>query len=56
MAASRVNVVQREDRARGLKWPKLDELVSEPEEYFGEARVSGRDVPAIWRGVPGDEG
>ena len=33
----------------GLKWPRLDELVSEPGEYFGEAHISGRDVPALWK-------
>ena len=34
----------------GLKWPGLDELVSEPEKYFGEGRVSGKDCPGLWKG------
>ena len=34
---------------RGLKWPKLDELMSEPEDYFKEHKVSGKDVPTIWK-------
>ncbi len=33
----------------GLKWPKLDELISEPEDYFGEEKITGRDVPRLWR-------
>lgn len=32
-----------------LKWPKLDELISHPEGYFGEKVVSGQDVPRLWR-------
>lgn len=34
---------------RGLKWPKLDELISEPEDYFKEHKISGSDVPSIWK-------
>ncbi|MGC8577988.1 MAG: ribonuclease H-like domain-containing protein [Thermoproteota archaeon] len=34
----------------GLKWPKLDELISEPEKYFGDMRVSGKDCPGLWKG------
>lgn len=34
--------------ADGRKWPSLDELISEPEAYYGEARISGSQVPAIW--------
>lgn len=34
---------------RGLKWPKLDELISEPEDYFKEHKISGKDVPSIWK-------
>ncbi|MEM0116828.1 MAG: ribonuclease H-like domain-containing protein [Conexivisphaerales archaeon] len=33
---------------RRMKWPKLDELISEPEDYFGEGKVSGKDVPELW--------
>jgi hypothetical protein len=33
----------------GLKWPKLDELISEPEDYFEEHKISGKDVPAVWK-------
>jgi len=35
--------------AIGMKWPKLDDLVSEPEIYFQDKRITGRDVPVIWR-------
>jgi uncharacterized protein YprB with RNaseH-like and TPR domain len=35
--------------AAGLKWPKLDELISEPEDYFGTDKITGRDVPRLWR-------
>ena len=30
------------------KWPKLDELVSEPEMYFDVTRISARDIPSLW--------
>lgn len=33
----------------GLKWPKLEELISEPEDYFGENKVTGKDVPILWK-------
>jgi uncharacterized protein YprB with RNaseH-like and TPR domain len=33
----------------GLKWPKLDELFSQPEQYFREPIISGKDVPLLWR-------
>lgn len=33
----------------GMKWPKLDELISEPEDYFGEEKITGRDVPRLWK-------
>lgn len=33
----------------GMKWPKLDELISEPEDYFGEEKVTGGDVPRLWK-------
>jgi uncharacterized protein YprB with RNaseH-like and TPR domain len=33
----------------GLKWPKLDELIGEPEDYFKEHKIRGKDVPSIWR-------
>ena len=33
---------------RAIKWPKLDELVSEPEMYFDTTRVSARDIPSLW--------
>jgi len=33
-----------------LKWPKLDELISEPEKYFGDIQVSGKDCPGLWKG------
>jgi uncharacterized protein YprB with RNaseH-like and TPR domain len=34
----------------GLKWPKLDELISEPEKYFGDMQVRGKDCPGLWKG------
>ena len=42
---------------RGFKWPKLDELISEPEDYFKEHKISGKDVPSIWKAylTTGDE-
>ncbi len=33
----------------GAKWPSLDQLICLPEEYFGEPRVEGRDVPGLWK-------
>ena len=33
----------------GIKWPRLDELISEPEDYFKGLRVSGKDVPGLWK-------
>jgi uncharacterized protein YprB with RNaseH-like and TPR domain len=33
----------------GLKWPKLDELISEPEDYFHDNKISGKDVPGLWK-------
>jgi uncharacterized protein YprB with RNaseH-like and TPR domain len=33
---------------KGLKWPKLDELMSEPEDYLKESKVRGKDVPELW--------
>lgn len=32
----------------GLKWPRLDELISEPEDYYGEGKITGRNVPELW--------
>ena len=32
-----------------IKWPKLGELISEPEEYFGEEVIRGENVPELWR-------
>lgn len=32
----------------GAKWPKLDELISEPK-FFGEIQVTGKDVPGLWK-------
>lgn len=34
---------------RQKKWPKLDELISEPEDYFKEDKVRGEDIPGLWR-------
>ena len=33
----------------GIKWPKLKELISEPEDYFRERKTMGRDVPVLWK-------
>lgn len=33
---------------RNLKWPRLDDLISEPEDYFHIGKISGRDVPKLW--------
>lgn len=34
---------------KAMKWPSLDELISEPEDYFRELKVSGESVPKMWR-------
>lgn len=39
---------KRKAEEEGLKWPRLDELVSEPEDYFEETKVTGKLVPALW--------
>mgnify|MGYP002154993440 CR=1 FL=1 len=33
---------------RGEKLPKLDELATEPEEYFKLERTKGSDIPLVW--------
>jgi uncharacterized protein YprB with RNaseH-like and TPR domain len=33
----------------GLKWPRLSELISEPQQYFEDRVVSGGDVPKLWK-------
>ena len=33
----------------GIKWPKLEELISEPEDDFREKKITGRDVPVLWK-------
>jgi uncharacterized protein YprB with RNaseH-like and TPR domain len=32
----------------GLKWPKLEELLPDPETYFGDKITGGAQVPGIW--------
>lgn len=32
-----------------IKWPKLDELISLPEMYFGEPVTTGERVPMLWK-------
>lgn len=32
----------------GKKWPRLDDLISEPEDYFEEGKISGAKVPELW--------
>lgn len=39
---------KRRAETEGRKWPKLEELLPDPETYFGEAIVSGRHVPELW--------
>ena len=34
---------------KGVKWPKLDDLISEPSEYFGEQAIHNEDVPKLWK-------
>ncbi len=35
---------------QGLKWPRLDELIGEPEDYFmGNHKICGRDIPGLWK-------
>jgi hypothetical protein len=34
---------------QGLKWPRLSELISEPQQYFEDRVVSGGDVPKLWK-------
>ncbi|MGI0080594.1 MAG: ribonuclease H-like domain-containing protein [Nitrososphaerales archaeon] len=38
------------EKAEGkrLKWPKLDELISEPGDYFNDRKISGKDIPRLW--------
>ena len=33
----------------GMKWPKLDELVSDPLQYYPIRRIHSVDIPRIWR-------
>jgi len=35
--------------SQGPKWPKLDDLVSEPEMYLGIPRITGRECPILWK-------
>lgn len=30
------------------KWPSLGELISEPEDYYGQGKITGRNVPELW--------
>lgn len=39
---------KRKAAEKSIKWPKLGELISEPEEYFGERIIKGEDVPELW--------
>ncbi len=32
-----------------IKWPRLDDLISEPEDYFREQKISGKNVPILWK-------
>jgi len=33
----------------GFRWPRLIELVRDPEIYFNLPRITGREVPTIWK-------
>jgi hypothetical protein len=39
---------RRKAEAKGMKWPKLDELMSEPEDYFKDQKICGKDIPKMW--------
>jgi DNA polymerase III epsilon subunit-like protein len=39
----------RAEKKYGIKWPKLDDLISEPEFYYDEKRIRGEDVPVLWK-------
>ncbi len=39
----------RAEKKYGKKWPKLDDLISEPEFYYDEKRIRGEDVPKLWK-------
>ena len=42
----------------GMKWPRLGELISEPEDHFHTRKTSGGQVPALWKrylAEPGSE-
>ncbi len=32
----------------GIKWPGLGDLMSEPEDYFHEEKITGADIPILW--------
>lgn len=34
--------------SKGQKWPKLDDLVSEPEIYLKMPRITGKECPRLW--------
>jgi len=38
-----------ESFSRFGKWPKLSELVSFPQKYFGIEDIEGREVPLLWK-------
>jgi hypothetical protein len=31
-----------------LEWPSVSDLMSEPEDYFGEPKITGKRVPNLW--------
>ena len=35
--------------SKGMQWPSLDDLVSEPEDYFHEFKTTGENVPRAWK-------
>lgn len=39
----------RAEKKYRIKWPKLDDLISEPEFYYDEKRIRGEDVPILWQ-------
>ena len=35
--------------AKGLKWPRLDDLISESGEHLEGIQIGGKDIPGLWK-------
>jgi hypothetical protein len=33
----------------GIKWPGVSDLMSEPEDYYNEPKITGKRVPSLWK-------